>query len=191
MDCPAAPSAEAHDRGVRLAFQNVWRGPDEQPVLQELRTVDLYAAEDATVCDLTSRKVAAYGPLEYPQTKFGGIGIRVEPRLLPALGGVVLADGGRRGLAAVVHEGDSDYVAYENDLGGDRRFGVLMSILDAGVRGPWFIRDYGMALYNPTWRGAVATPEGASWTVCLRVVAYDGALTEERTRRWAAAPRRS
>jgi len=100
------------------------------------------------------------------------------------MGGIVIGDGNRRGNVEVVHEQDSDFVAYENALAGYGRFGVLMTILDEGVRGPWFIRDYGMALYNPTWRQSISTPEGESWIISLRVVAYDGELTEERARRW-------
>ena len=46
-----------------------------------------------------------------------------------------------------------------------------------GARGSFEIR---MALYNPTLDGAVSTPEGESWTVSLRVIAYDDELTTAR-----------
>ncbi len=105
-------------------------------------------------------------------------------RLLPSAGGVICADSGRRGSAEIVHERDSDFVAYENDLAGSGRFGVFMTVLDPGRCGPWFIRDYGMALYNPTWRETIRTRQGQSWTVGLRVAAYDGPLSHERARRW-------
>jgi len=199
-ESPAGPGAAPHARGVKFTLESVWLDENDQPLIDEIRTVDLWSAEDATVCDVTSEKVARYGPAEYPQTKFGSIGIRVESRLLPAVGGAILADGGRRGTAEVVHEQDSDFVAYEglqprqagpggpDQPGGAGRFGVCMSILDPGVRGPWFIRDYGMALYNPTWRGPLTTGPGESWRIRLRVVAYDGALTEQRARRWREAP---
>ena len=61
-----------------------------------------------------------------------------------------------------------------------------MTILPVGepARGPWFIRDYGMALYNPTWRTTLSTPAGESWKISLRVVAYDGELTEAHAVRW-------
>jgi len=75
---------------------------------------------------MTSQKIATYGAVDYPQTKFGSIGIRVEPRLLPVMGGMVLADDDRKGGVDVVHEGESDFVAYENDLYGHGRFGVMM-----------------------------------------------------------------
>ena len=81
-------------------------------------------------------------------------------------------------------EGESDFVAYENHLPGHGQFGVMMHILDADIRGPWFIRDYGMALFNPTWTQSISVAEGESWTVSLRVVAYDGELTDERAQAW-------
>jgi len=179
VDAPREPETEITDDAVRFTFKNVWRDENEDPLLDEVRTVTFRAADDATLCDMTSEKIASQGAVEYPQTKFGSIGVRVEPRLLPPLGGVVIADGDRRGNAAVTHEDESDFVAYEND-----GFGVLLHILDVGVRGPWFIRDYGMAMYNPTWTRSISTPEGGSWAVGLRVVAYDGPLTEERAKLW-------
>ncbi len=174
------PQAE----GVQFVQSVVWRDENEVPMIDEIRTVNLYALPDATVCDMTSEKIAAYGAVTYPQTKFGSIGIRVEPRLLPVMGGVVLADSGRRGGVEVVHESESDFVAYQNMLTGHGQFGVLMSILDEGVRGPWFIRDYGMALYNPTWTGAISTPAGERWKISLRIIAYDGDLTRTRAENW-------
>ena len=188
MDATEEPQIEQHAGGVQFVLENVWRDSNEEPIIKEIRTVNLYATDDATVCDMTSQKIAAYGDVKYPRTKYGSIGIRVEPRLLPVMGGVIIADENRRGKAEVVHEQDSDFVAYENELAEHGLFGVLMTILDEGVQGPWFIRDYGMALYNPTWRQSISTPEGESWTISLRVVAYDGELTEERARRWLGNP---
>jgi len=184
MDAAKEPKIESHDCGMQFTLENVWRDSNEEPIIDEIRTVNLFDTNDATVCDMTSQKIAAYGDVEYPQTKYGSIGIRVEPRLLPVMGGVIIADENRHGKAKVVHEQDSDFVAYENDLAGHGRFGVLMAILDEGVRGPWFIRDYGMAMYNPTWRKAISKSKEESWTISLRVVAYDGELTEERVRKW-------
>jgi len=188
MDTPNDPAVLPHAAGVQFSLTAVWRDEEENPVLDERRTVDIFAGSDAVICDITSEKVAAYGAVEYPQTKFGSIGIRVEPRLLPPLGGEVIADGGRRGDAAVVHEQDSRYIAYENALGEQGRFGVALSILQPSNSGPWFVRDYGMAIYNPTWRESVTTPKGGRWTVALRVVAYDGALTDDRIHRWLDEP---
>lgn len=188
VDSEAAPAIQPHERGVLFRLRSVWRDENEEPVLDEVRTVDLYALEDATVCDVTSRKIAAYGDVHYPQTKFGSVGIRVEPRLLPAFGGLIRGDGDRHGKAAVVTEQASDFVAYENGLAVWDRYGVFLSLPGADKRGPWFIRDYGMAMHNPTWVQALDTPKGEAWTISLRVVAYDGELTAERANRWRAEP---
>jgi hypothetical protein len=185
MDAQLPIEHETTDAGARFKLKSVWRDENEQPVLDEVRRVEFRAAAGASVCDMSSAKTAAYGALVFPQTKFGSIGIRVEPRLLPPLGAVVLADGGRRGAAALVDQNrESDFVAYENHAPGGGRFGVFMTIRDAGTRGPWFIRDYGMAMYNPTWDKSIQVPEGRTWTVSLRVVAYDDELTPERIRAW-------
>ena len=184
MDTQKDIDITPYENGVQFVQKVVWRDENEEPLIDEIRTVNLYACADATVCDMTSEKMAAYGAATYPQTKFGSIGIRVEPRLLPVMGGIVLADNGRSGGVDVVHEGESDFVAYQNALSGHGAFGVFMSILNEGIRGPWFIRDYGMALYNPTWTGSVSTLEGESWKVSLRVIAYDGELTSSRSENW-------
>ncbi len=184
MDTQKAVDITPHTDGVQFVQNVIWRDENEEPMIDEIRTVNLFTLEDATVCDMTSEKIAAYGAVTYPQTKFGSIGIRVEPRLLPVMGGIVLGDNGRKGGVEVVHEGDSDFVAYQNVLAGHGAFGVFMSILNEDVQGPWFIRDYGMALYNPTWTGAVSTPAGERWKVALRVIAYDGKLTPARAEKW-------
>jgi len=184
VEAPKTPKVDLREKSVRFQWQNVWLDGKGKPLIDEVRRVDFCTMPGATVCDMTSEKIATYGAVDYPQTKFGSIGIRVEPRLLPVMGGMVLADDDRKGGVDVVHEGESDFVAYENDLHGHGRFGVMMHILNDGLRGPWFIRDYGMALFNPTWRQSISTPKGESWQLKLRVVAYDGELTAEKARQW-------
>ena len=187
MEAPPDPEVELLEDGARFRLACVWLDEHERPVLAETRTVAIYAAADATICEMASAKTAAYGSLRFPRTKFGSIGIRVEPRLLPPLGGVVIADRGRRGTAEVAHEQDSAFVAFEQASG---PFGVLLSLPDRDASGPWFVRDYGMALFNPTWSREVALAEGEIWRVALRVVAYDGPVDEARAAAWAAMPGR-
>jgi hypothetical protein len=129
----------------------------------------------------------------FPKTKYGCIGIRAEPRLLPAMGGEIVSSGSRgalrRGNADEVANGQScDFVAYEAATSDGGRFGVCLLILDNSASseraGPWFIRDYGMAMYNPTIQRDISIVAGESWTIGLRVVAYDGALTLDRAAAW-------
>ncbi len=184
MDTQKDIDISRHAKGVHFVQNVIWRDANEEPLLDEVRSVNLYAIDDGTVCEMTSEKVATYGDVEYPQTKYGSIGMRVEPRLLPVMGGVVIGDNNRRGKVAVINDNTSEYIAYQNTLHGHGSFGVFMKILDDEVRGPWFIRDYGMALYNPTQAGTVVTPSGDSWKIGLRFIAYDGDLTTDRVQRW-------
>ena len=158
-------------------------GAEDQPFTPE-SPIDLYSVEDATICDMRSSKIASYGALDFAQTKFGSIGIRVEPRLLPISGGVVIGDAGRRGSADALVDQESDFVAYENQLAGSGRFGVWLHSLEPDRRGPWFVRDYGMALYAPTRLRSIHLPQGETWNVALRVAAYDGQLSNERSQQW-------
>lgn len=189
------PSMERRDGGYRFVYRSTWRDADLAPMLDEIRTIDIYDHGDATICDLTSQKIAAYGALDFAPTKHGTIGMRVQRQLLPQLGGQIIAgrDGHlRRGLAdEVANDQACDYIAYEADVPTLGRFGVAMTILANSAsderRGPWFIRDYGMAMFNATMHDGIHVPDGESWTAALRVAAYDGTLNDERARAWMAA----
>lgn len=179
VDASEQPLIEPHRTGVRFTLHSVWRDEADVPVIDEVRTVNLFSVAGATICDMTSRKIAAYGAVQYPQTKYGSIGVRVEPRLLPDFGAEIIADNDRRGRADVVHEQESDFVAYERASTAGTSYGIMLSIA-GNARGPWFIRDYGMAMYNPTWVQSYASAAGETWEIGLRVVAYDGAMDSAR-----------
>jgi hypothetical protein len=194
MDAPDPVDVRVGDQGVRFTLRSVWRDEHEEPVLDEERVVTMRALPDATVCDVTSNKCAAYGELNFPQSKFGSIGLRVEPRLLPPLGGEIIGvQGGteRRGTAEECANARAcDCVAYEADHPTVGRWGVAMCILDNSASprrdGPWFIRDYGMAMFNATQDEGVQVGEGSTWSAALRVVAYEGTLSADRARAWRA-----
>ena len=186
------------ETGFRFTYRSTWEGCDGAPVLDEVRHFDLYAAADVTICDLVSRKTAAYGELRFEANKHGSIGVRVQPQLLPPFGGEMVAGTGaelQRGLASEVAFGkERDFVAYEAEPAGLGRFGVCLLVLNntASARrtGPWFVRDYGMAMFNATMDDDVTVAEGTTWESALRVAAYDGAVSVDRVRSWAAARRR-
>lgn len=192
---PAGPDVEAAGEGIRFTWRSTWMGSDGRPCLDEERRVTVRALADAVLVEVVSAKRAAHGALRFGATKAGAITTRVQPQLLPALGGEVVAVDGaqlRRGIAdAAVGAQPCDAVAYENDLPGLGRSGVcLCAPSDSSSedrRGPWFVRDYGMAVYAPTLKRAVDVPAGGTWTTSLRVIAYDGAIDAVRTRRWATA----
>ena len=181
--------------GYRFTYRTTWNGADGRPVLDEERHFDLYAAPDATICDVISRKTAAYGALRFEASKHGSLGVRVQPQLLPPFGGEIVAGLGAehyRGSADEVAFGkERDFVAYEAEAAGLGRFGVCLVVLNntASDRrtGPWFVRDYGMAMFNATMDDEVAVAEGEIWETTLRVAAYDGPVSFERARSWAEA----
>lgn len=136
----------------------IWRAPGGEPVLDEERSYAFEVRERETLCEVTSRKTAAYGDIEFPATKFGGIAVRVDPQLLPVAGGRIVG----------AHDAASRFVAYENS-----RFGL--ALLGSDARVPWFVRDYGLVSYNPTWKQPLILERGEAWEMRLTLVAYDGA----------------
>lgn len=184
VDAPATPLKEITETSAKFVLNNVWRDENEQPVLDETREVGFYSIEDAVVCEMSTTKKASYGDLALPQTKFGNIGVRIEPRILPVMGGEILADNGRRGNEDTIMGSDSDYIAYENSKAGPDTFGIFITALTPKAKGPWFVRDYGLTTLNLTLKESIQIHKGEEITVALRVIAYDGALTEERAERW-------
>jgi hypothetical protein len=138
---------ELGERGVRVTYAITWKNEDDEPVLDEVRTYELFDApgtpggdsggsggRGATLCDITSRKTAAYGPISFEPTKFGTIGARVQPQLLPPMGAQIVAGEGqemRRGLADEVATGKAcDFVAYEAEPVGLWRFGLCLLVME-------------------------------------------------------------
>src|SRR5665213_2537970 len=178
--------------GYTFTYTTVWSDERGEPLLDERRVVRLYEGEDATFCDVESTKRSSYVDVVYAANKHGSIGARVQPQLLPAFGGSVVALSDQRltrGSADEVAHGEAcDVVAYEADIPVLGRAGVALKILDnsdtGDRRGPWFVRDYGLVMFNPTMDRDVEVPLGESWTTALRIAAYDGCLTANRCNIW-------
>jgi len=195
MDPQAPVVVHCDSTGARMSLRAIWRDENDQPLLDEIRTVLFRATPDATICEMTCELTANYGAAELPRTKYGTMGFRADERLLQALGGeiVAVADGGlRRGGPDVAHERECDLVAYENEPPGLSRYGVALQIMQNSASpertGPWFVRDYGLMLFNPAMREGLTIDEGDTWSGTVRVVAYDGALTPGRADGWDATP---
>ena len=192
----ARPDIRSRPEGFRFTYKTTWTGSDGKPALDEVRHFDLYAAENAIVCDLTSKKTATYGNLIFRANKHGSLGMRLQPQLLPPFGGEILGITGdsirRGGAEEAANNMACDTVAYEAEPAGLWRFGACMMILEntaSGRRdGPWFIRDYGMAMFNATMSEDIALRKGETWTAALRVAAYDGPLDEARAKSWSNLP---
>jgi len=194
VDAQGYPRVELSASCASLFLESVWRDENGEPMFDEQRAIIFRSVEGATVCDVHSGKHATYADVEFGKTKFGSIGMRVDERLLPGAGGIVVGglDGTlRRGSAdEAANFMECDFVAYETVEGTARPYGVCMMILANSAsesrRGPWFIRDYGMAMFNATQDGPIHLPQGGCWAAGLRVVAYDGVITAERAATWTA-----
>jgi hypothetical protein len=145
------------DDSLMIEMRCTWRGPEDEPVVEEVRNFVVSCGETTTTCEVRSRKTAAYGEVEFPATKFGGIAVRVDPQLLPVAGARIVGK----------HAAASRFVAYEN-----ARFGLAL-VAEPSL--PWFVRDYGLAVYNPTWKTGRTLAKGETWETRLTLVAYDGA----------------
>lgn len=176
-------------KGLCFRMATLWRDENDAPFLTEQRDTTFFETSDAHICDVTTLKRASFGPLSFPKAGFGGLGIRCEAILTVEAGGIMLADQDRRDASAV-HEDFSDYVAYQRDLpesqGGT--LGVCLLALDGDRRGPWMVRNFGAAWYNPLCREALELADGATHSLSLRVVAYDGPLSQDRITAWSSLP---
>ena len=192
MDPQGPPEVLCDFSGATFTLRSVWRDEGDHTLLDETRTVGFVGLPDATICEMTCELTASYGPAELPRTKYGTMGIRVDERLLPALGGEVVAVSVgelRRGDSeTAAHGKECDLVAYENEPPGLERYGVAMRIVRNSASpertGPWFVRDYGLMLFNPTTHAGITLGEGESWTGAVRIIAYDGALDAVRADAW-------
>lgn len=193
MDPQGQPEFRIDEYGVLFTLRSTWVSEHGDPMLDEVRVVRFQGIEGANICEISSAKTATYSDIAFPKTKFGSIGMRVEERLLPVLGGEVVGILGadiRRGSADEAANGKPcDFVAYENQPVGLDRYGVAMTILENSASedrtGPWFIRDYGMAMFNATHERAIRLQQYETWTAALRIVAYDGAIDTSRAQEWS------
>ena len=172
--------------GVRFVQHSVWRDEQGLPVLVETGTIILGILGDAHLCDMKTRFGATYGDLRFPATKFGILCVRIEPRLVPASGGCIWADGGREGRENI-HGTPVQYVTFHNPVLGNGPYGILMSDPEPELRDPWCVGQYGIVSRNPVLRRELTVPQGADWSCSIRVLAFDGAFREARIRNWLEA----
>jgi hypothetical protein len=184
-------SIDEHNGGFRFTYTTIWRDEQHEPVLDEVRTTEVRDGGDGTIVDVFTSKVATYGPVYYEANKHSTIGVRIQPQLLPFMGGSIIGGYGDRletGDEHLINGSSADFVAYQSDVPGFGTVGVCLIVLENSAadhrQGPWFVRNYGMAMFNATMTDSIDSTMGETWTAGLRVIAYDDPISLERVANW-------
>jgi hypothetical protein len=157
---------------------NVWTGAGGEQVFREERTVTFRPTLTGTLVDIVSTRIAAYGPVHFGKTKEAGIGMRYNPEMEGGLGGRIESSNGAIGEAGTFDTA-ADWIAVCGTVSG-RDAGIAIMPYPDGERCPWFTRDYGITLYNPSRHRVIALEEGGQYTLGVRFVAYDGKTDPDR-----------
>lgn len=172
---------------------NVWTGIGGEQAFREERAVTFRSIGTEHVVDIVTTRIAAFGPIQFGKTKEAGIGMRYNPELEGDLNGRIDSSTGGVGEAETFDR-DADWIAVSGTIGGHDA-GIAILPFPDGERCPWFTRDYGITLYNPSRHRVIELAEGEQQTLAARFIAFDGkasptrlntlyaALNEERTRR--------
>ncbi len=170
----------------RIEATNRWVANDGAPLLDEHRCVTVYGLpDDSRLLDLSVRFVAPYGPVNFGDTKEGGIAsIRVAPEMNAAKDGkIVNAYGGTQ-------EGETwgkraHWCDYSGPVAGVTA-GIAIFDNPANFRYPtyWHVRNYGLMTANPFGlshftgdaknNGSHAIPKDAVFTFRYRLYVHAG-----------------
>ncbi|MCB0112757.1 MAG: DUF6807 family protein [Caldilineaceae bacterium] len=165
---------QVDEQGVTLLHTVAWTSIDGDALLHEDRSVRFRLAESVTHVHWRSHFHAVDRPVRIDQTKEAGIGVRVPPHWESYFGGRIRDARGGVGEAACF-DGDSPWLNVEGSAGNGATAGVVIAAASAPC--PWFTRDYGEHIYNPSRHSAVELKAGESVTWAVDVIAYDGART--------------
>lgn len=178
---PHHPSTRQVPEGLTKALEgdrvimrqtNAWTGANGEQVMQEERTITFRPIPTETLVDIVSTRIAAFGPIHFGQTKEAGIGMRYSPELESVLGGRIESSAGGVGEAQTFDR-DADWIAVSGTISG-REAGIAIMPYPDGERCPWFTRDYGITLYNPSRHRDLHLAQGERSVLSVRFVAFDG-----------------
>jgi hypothetical protein len=162
---------EISDDGVRIAHSVQWVTVDGQTLLREDRQVRFRCTEDATWVDWRSTFHATERAVHIDQTKEAGIAVRVPPHWETLFGGQIRNANGDVGESNCFDR-SSPWLNIQGSAGNGQKAGVV--IVPKSVACPWFTRDYGEHIYNPSRHHPIPVDAGASFTWAVNVLAYDG-----------------
>lgn len=161
------------ERGLRAEQQVRWVTAGGLELLREERHIEFSADDDATRVTWQSTFGHDAKHTLIGQTKEAGIGIRVPPHWETPLGGEIRNAHGQVGEAASFDQ-PSPWINVEGRVVGDHWAGVVLAPLPGSEPCPWFVRDYGIQLYNPSRHRAIVLAPGERVTWAVQVLAYDG-----------------
>lgn len=173
IEATSPPTLAAGPDALAAELSLAWRSEAGCGLAEERRSLRFWAAGCGHGVDMRSQLRAIDQPLELPQTKFAGIGIRLDPRLTSSCGGNFEGSAGKAGAAAL-HDQPGTFLRVEASAG-SRVFGLYLEA--PGFDLPWFVRDYGLILLNPVWHAGRRLACGETLDMRVAMVAYDAATT--------------
>lgn len=181
MDVPLKDIAQEIDEtGVTFLHSVQWTSVDGALLLHEDRSIRFRLAESFTHVHWRSHFHAVDRHVRIDQTKEAGIGVRVPPHWESYFGGQIRDALGGVGEAACF-DSASPWLNVQGSAGNGATAGVVLAAASAPC--PWFTRDYGEHIYNPSRHQAIDLAPGASVSWAMDVLAYDGERTSEEVAR--------
>lgn len=145
-------AAEILSTGERAAMktENVWRGPDGQPILSDTRTITVHDDHGMTAIDIDLVLYASHGPVVFGDTKEGSFGVRVAGTMSvdSKLGGSIINSRGEVDDAAWGKQ--AEWVDYYGPVA-DKTLGIAILNHPSSFAFPtrWHVRTYGLFAANP------------------------------------------
>lgn len=175
---PKAEERFADETGAELVQDIIWITVHGQSVMRETRRTRFEAWEEGTWVEVRSLWQATFGDLYIAATKEGGLGMRLNPALETAWGGVIRSSTGKIG-GAEVFDSEADWVEISGHIGGTAA-GMAMMPHPTQEKLPWFSRDYGIHLYSAFRNRDLRLSAGETYSMRIGFLAYDGEADEGR-----------
>ncbi len=163
--------------GVTIIHGVEWTTVDGELLLHEDRSVRFGLAESFTHVHWRSAFHTVDRSVRIDQTKEAGIGLRVPPHWESYFGGKIRNASGAEGEAACF-DSQSPWLNVQGAAGNGAVAGVVLAAATEPY--PWFTRDYGEHIYNPSRHHATELAPGEGMTWAVDVIAYDGDMTVEQ-----------
>lgn len=160
----------SNEAQIQFVQRTEWVGMDGEKLLQETRTYTICQPDMLSHAVKMETFLTCLTPdsLVIDQTKFAGLGVRLDPALTPKLGGYFINDAGDTGSAELFHGKSFQSLKIRS-----RNQNLELKISPEGFIGPWFVRDYGLVLLNPTSKGSQTLELGQTISLSVELIASD------------------